>query len=378
MPKRSARVGKPCLGATLALIMACCDAAPAPEAASTPLTPTTASSAPLSLAGELALATEGVACVIDTYEERVHCVRRDGGPTHVFGRRGGGPGEFRYAMEHITRGPNGTVGVIGTAKMVLFQPTGTLVSEVRLPGRVRPAAPVDSVLAGEYWEMNVATANLDIRHLVIDIATGGILWERVFPTSLAAAADCPTVFPSGQAHPAGLFGARKFPSGGMVFHSLCRGQMLFFAHPDADDGTLARSPLYAPQYPTPADMARYLEGCRSPAAVALALPCEPDEYRARPKTYGAGYVADDQDRFWVLTNRDREAYSHFDVFEGSEYAGSVRVRHRGVGFDVLGSTLAVLVNRPVGPEDADGIPDRGIDWYDIGELAFGEWPTSEP
>ncbi len=60
---------------------------------------------------------------------------------------------------------------------------------------------------------------------------------------------------------------------------------------------------------------------------------------------------------------------------GPEFAGSVRVRHRAVGFDVLGSTLAVLVDRPVGPRDPDGYPDRGIDWYDIGGLRFGSDPA---
>lgn len=76
----------------------------------------------------------------------------------------------------------------------------------------------------------------------------------------------------------------------------------------------------------------------------------------------------------MLTNRDREEFSHFDIFVGPEFAGSVRVRHRAVGFDVLGSTLAVLVDRPVGPSDADGYPDRGIDWYEIGGLSLGPSP----
>ena len=36
-----------------------------------------------------------------------------------------------------------------------------------------------------------------------------------------------------------------------------------------------------------------------------------------------------------------------------------------------GSTLVVLVERQVGLDDADGIPDRALDWYDIGELGLG-------
>ena len=30
----------------------------------------------------------------------------------------------------------------------------------------------------------------------------------------------------------------------------------------------------------------------------------------------------------------------------------------------------VLVERQVGADDADGIPDRALDWYDIGDLPF--------
>ncbi len=59
--------------------------------------------------------------------------------------------------------------------------------------------------------------------------------------------------------------------------------------------------------------------------------------------------------------------SYLDVSEIAEYAGSVKVRDRLRAFDLLGSTPVVLVDRQVGP-DADGIPDRALDWYDIGDL----------
>lgn len=37
-----------------------------------------------------------------------------------------------------------------------------------------------------------------------------------------------------------------------------------------------------------------------------------------------------------------------------------------LGFDLVGSTLVVLVERQLGPEDADGVPDRAVDWYEGG------------
>ena len=144
--------------------------------------------------------------------------------------------------------------------------------------------------------------------------------------------------------------------------------MLFVADRNDDIGVLVQAPFYTPEYPTRKDVARYLEACRSPASMFLAIPCEPAKFRRRSKRYGVHYWGDDQNRLWVLTERDREEFSYLDIYVGPEFVGSVRVRQRAVAFDVLGSTLAVLVDRPVGPDDADGFPDRGIDWYDIGRL----------
>ena len=59
------------------------------------------------------------------------------------------------------------------------------------------------------------------------------------------------------------------------------------------------------------------------------------------------------------------------MYENAEYVGSVSIRDRLIGFDLLGSTLVVLVERQVGPDDTDGIPDRALDWYEIGDLRFG-------
>lgn len=61
--------------------------------------------------------------------------------------------------------------------------------------------------------------------------------------------------------------------------------------------------------------------------------------------------------------RDEESF--LDVYADAAYYGTVRVRDRIVDFDIIGRTLAVLVERGIGPEDADGVPDRAIDWYDI-------------
>lgn len=358
--------------ASVALVMVSCDAASVPEVAEVPLTPLASSSAPLARGGAIALATEETACVIDTYRSQVHCIHRHGEQTHVFGRRGQGPGEFPYTPQRIVRGPNGTVGVIGMRKMAMFEPSGSLVTEVGLPGRVRPAAPIDSVLVGELLEMNRQTRVLGIRHVTVDVRTGDLLWERVYPASTGAEAECPPqVSPSGRNLPTDLGGALRSPSGRMVFTVLCRGQLLFLAHPDDDVGIVVQPTPYTADYPSPKDVERYLDSCESPERRFLGIPCQVEEFRSTPKRYGVHYWIDDQDRLWVLTERDREESSYLDVYVGTEFAGSLQVRHRAVGFDVLGSTLAVLVDRPIGPDDTDGFPDRAIDWYDIGGLNFG-------
>ena len=79
-------------------------------------------------------------------------------------------------------------------------------------------------------------------------------------------------------------------------------------------------------------------------------------------------VYDAQERLWTATTRDRDRFSYLDVYEGTEYMGTVRVRDRLVGYDILGGTLAVLVDRQPG---VDGIARRAIDWYRIDEVTFG-------
>lgn len=327
----------------------------------------------------VALATEATACVFNDYETRIHCMDRGGVRAHVFGRPGGGPGEFRTRPRNVTRGPGGTVAVIGYDWVGLFEPSGRFVAEARVPLNIGLSASADSVLMGSQLEFDRPSRVINTRHLEVDVATGEILWERYFPASMAAQADCPPRVSrsSGRTH-ATMGSARRFPSGGMVFFALCRGQLLFLSHPDDESGIVMQPLLYTLEYPTGRDVERYLEGCESPASRVLGLPCEVERYRRTPKHYGIHYWVDDRDRLWVLTDRDREEYSYLDVYAGPEFSGSVRVRHRAVGYDVLGSTLAVLVERPVGPEDDDGIPDRGIDWYDINELEFGGASSSKP
>lgn len=65
---------------------------------------------------------------------------------------------------------------------------------------------------------------------------------------------------------------------------------------------------------------------------------------------------------------ERDAFSYFDIWTGTDYAGTVRIRDRLMGYDISDPTLAALVERP---PDENGDAHRATDWYDIGEVEFG-------
>ncbi|MDE0475440.1 MAG: hypothetical protein OXI50_12845, partial [Gammaproteobacteria bacterium] len=101
------------------------------------------------------LASETTACVIESYEVRIHCIDRTDGPVAVFGRQGQGPGEFRYAPVDIVRGPDGTIGVFSAQHMLVFETAGTLISEMPLPSvRLFPSGPFGSSLVAAELQAN--------------------------------------------------------------------------------------------------------------------------------------------------------------------------------------------------------------------------------
>lgn len=279
------------------------------------LDPVAVSQVPPSRNTSIALASEGTACVIDSYQTAVVCTGRDDGVVGVFGGEGEGPGEFRTPLA-VVPGPDATIGVIDgeLQRLSVFRPTGELISDARLPGVFTPAGPMTATLIGMAFDMQVEDGSLVLRNAQteVDVASGEILWQRVFPDTQAQDdAGCePVLF-------GGLLNAAATPTGRMVF-SICDAHLLFFSDRDAGTGTLVKSPTYTAELPNRRDMEEHEEGLRD-----------------------------------------------------GGYAGTVRVRDRAHGFDILGQTLAVLVERQVGPADADGIADRAIDWYDVSRLDLG-------
>ena len=323
---------------------------------------------PLSESEEVALlADERTACVIDSYETRIRCVGGEGTVVGVFGREGAGPGEFGDPA-YLARGEAGTVGVVDSdlGRFTVFEPSGAWVSDVMLPDVFQPFPSFGAAVSGvslDYMVMLGRVSGSLMTRYDVDLATGEVVGQEGSPPG-------PWDIECGQ-----VIHGIPDPAAGWTFVA-CEGHLIFVG--EAGEATVLRAPMYVPELPDERDVAR-----REEELLALnrsqGLPRTPaideglERYRATPKHYylSAGeQLFDDANRYWIATGRDQHEWSWLDVYETAEYLGSVRVRDRLRAFDLLGSTLVVLVDRQVGPDDADGIPDRALDWYDIADLPF--------
>ncbi len=354
--------------ALLALTSACGQIDTTADAIFTP-EPVTSTSLPPSEDDQVALLADGrTACVIDSYEVQVRCVDRGGAVVGVFGREGEGPGEFA-SPTYLARGEEGTVGVadLQLGRFTVFEPSGTHVSQVALPsaafwpissfGDILTGASVDimALMGGDGYMMN---------RFDVNVASGEVVRQERSPSG-------PWDIECGDA-----VGGIPNRADGWVLVA-CEGHLIFVG--DTGDATVLRAPTYVPELPDEQEVAEREEELKAfnrdlgvPEDMNLAEPME--RYRTTPKNYHlstAQQLIDAEGRYWIATERDRREWSYLDVYENAAYVGSVRVRDRIRGFDVLGSTLVVLVDRPVGAGDSDGIPDRMLGWYEIGGMPFG-------
>jgi len=150
---------------------------------------------------------------------------------------------------------------------------------------------------------------------------------------------------------------------------VCDGHLVVFTDRDDPQGVLLRADDHVPRLPDRWEVEAYRRSRRDAARSGRFVPPQSvQEYARTPKPYLRTLRFDEQERIWVLTNRNDAGFSYLDVFYPAGFAGTVRVAGRAAAFDVLGSTLAVLADRQVASDDADGIPEREIDWYDVGHL----------
>ena len=333
------------------------------------LVPYAESVVPLSDDIGVLLADENTVCTTESYEYRVYCTDVNGSAVGYLGRQGEGPGELGDKLPDLLRGPNSLIGVIDSQldRMSVFDMTsGTFVFQVSLPGFYfqRGASSFSLTLTGSSWSMqrdSSGAMRTQTLYAEVDMESGEIVWERVYDSRFDAQCEDSGVLEG--------LSSGSFSPGGSAAFPLCRGQLLFFAGRHDASGTLVRAPRYVLEYPSERDVEEYLE-----SAGGFAME---SRFRRTPKPYQRlPLVFDDRGRLWVVTSRGRtDGVSYLDVYSGPEYWGAVRVRHDALAVDVLGSTLVVLVDRPVGPGDTDGYPDRGVDWYDVSQL---EAPGYDP
>ena len=336
--------------------------------------PALVESTPVEFSGNIALlADERTACVSEFYEKRIRCVDPDGSIVGVFGREGEGPGEFT-GVSSLVGGMDGTVGVVDyrANRFSVFEPTGALVTAVQIPGAVLIPTPTGRFGGTVSMVGTLSSAARETRQpagsgyfaFEIDLASGEVLNEEESPPANVET-ECEHVY-------------EGFPNpvGGWVLIA-CRGLLIFVS---ADgEATVVRSPSYFDELPSEREVARRAEELgvlsRRPRGPAVRPEWLLESYRNSPKAYhmaGRTGLFDATGRLWIATQRDHNEFSYLDVFSARDgaFIGSVKVKDHMKGFDLVGSTLVVLVERVAGPDDSGVVPDNAINWYELGELGL--------
>ncbi len=322
------------------------------------MVPIASSATALSKNPSIALIDENTACVIVSYVYEVQCLSRSGDLVGAFGGQGDGPGEFRFPRA-VVRALDQTVGVLDplSSRATIFTTTGEVVTEVPLPEVFEPVSPIAGTVIGTYIPSHLSSDKVLAE---IELPGGAILWQRELhePAAMGLPAEC------------GLqWGAMAKVE--VVVFGVCNSMLLFYSADAGGQARVVESPTYAYELPNHRDVEEFREGARFLFNGDTVPPAAVREFAATPKRdriTGRSMVYDVSERLWVATQRDRDRFSYFDLYVDTAFVGSVQVRDRLLGFDILNSTLVALVERPLDEHDADGVPNRGVDWYDFGEL----------
>jgi hypothetical protein len=299
----------------------------------------------------------GPVCVPDTYLHKVRCFDPASREWTAFGREGSGPGEFR-ALGPLIRvaGRDSLIGVVDIRhnRFSVHDADGLYHGGYSVPPLFRPISEVGPRALSGLWVSYAPTEQRTGRLARLDAQTGTSLAQVTMEERVGAGEST-----------AGFARGVELNDGTMVLN-ITRHR---FARFSADGHKLADlelpDHLRAPIYPTERDIEvfryelRRLFG-REPSQAQV------EEFSNKPMhpvVREANLRVGPHQTVWVASARDRVLHSYLDVFHADHYLGSVQVRHRLLGFDVLGDTLVVLVERP--EEDVAG-PVRGLDWYRIG------------
>ena len=325
------------------------------------LTPFATSPAPLSHNKHVALIAKDTACVIESFDFRIACTTSKGAAVGSFGGEGEGPGEFLNPV-HVFRESRGRVAVFDRrlGRLSTFHPDGAPLVELALRRPFWVHGTRNGTVYGEVG-LGMGPNGPEVEIQMLDAASGDIEWRR-------------SIYRIAETACASMGSGRPRPDGGYVFWA-CENEIVFLDDLDGDDARIVRSPTYTAELPNQRDIDAYLmDMARLGGTMALpqsAMEPYAAAFREQPKKWfhGSGtFSYDVRGRLWVATTRDHDTFSYFEVWVGAEYAGSVRIRDRLMGYDILDSTLVALVERK---PDSNGIARRAIDWYDIGGVAFG-------
>ena len=330
----------------------------------------------LSQRDEIAIVREAMACVVVSYESTVACYDPQGTEVVVWGREGEGPGEFQKGGPgDLLSMANGRLGAwsSGHRRLSVFRIDGVHIVDFNLavPGVVAggPMAFRAEAESGDRFWLTAASPtgedasfttiefNLATQQVVSEHASGALALGKIQPCEAAEGTVRSTLRP-GAIH-----------SNGSLHFFSCRDIIVHLPDP-AGGGrvSLARMPTYREEYPSELDVASRRRAMR---LLGPTLDDHIDEYRRTPKLFPAlsesarAYDADG--RLWVGTRTTSDS-SAVDLYDGTDYIGTVHIRDALQGLDIRGSIMVALVDRLPGPGDTGGISDRGLDWYDISNV----------
>ena len=315
----------------------------------------------------IALVSEATACVVVSYESAVACYDPQGAEVALWGSEGEGPGEFpKGGAGEVLRMADGQLGTwrLDRTRLSVFGTDGAHIVDFNLtvPG-IFTGPPMAFRAGGEGGDRlwltavsmtGVSTIEFDLatQRIVSELHSGAIPLEEDQPCEATEGTVRSTVSP----------GAIR-PGGSLHLFS-CRDMIVHLADPKGGgSASVARMPTYREEYPSEWDVAGYRHAMRF---LGPALDNAVDEYRATPKHFPivnwSTRAYDAHGRLWVGTRTTPDS-SEVDIYDGTDYVGTVVIGDLLEGLDIYGSTMVALVERT--PEDTSGIPGRGLDWYDI-------------
>jgi hypothetical protein len=308
---------------------------------------------------DVVLLRMGFTCTPDTYLHKVHCFEGATRAWRSFGREGSGPGEFRSVGSLARVAANDSaIGVVDLrqARLSVIDLNGTYQSSFPLPSLFRPLSEVGPRDVLGAWLGFEIPETLTGRVVRLDINSGTPLQQITIEEETV-----------GDERPMWLLRGAESEDGTLVFHITG----FRFARYTSEGVRIANlelpTELQIPIYPSRRDREVYAYGLRQ---LFGQEPHQDDveEYATRPRNpvVSESSIRRGPDRTtWVASARDRIRNSYLDVFQDDGYLGTVQVRHRLLGYDILDDLLVVLVERP--QRDEYGWV-RGFDWYRIGSL----------